>query len=107
MTSADNRGFGRGGRAEAVTRRLKLLVDGGGAPPFVTGVGLRSKIALRTAASPTHEVACRDRQSDRGRPLRDHEGGGRLPEKMGPKKSCRIADDRDSAGPGALCFGWD
>ena len=55
-------------------------------------------MALRTASSPAHEVACLGRRSDRGRPLWRGTGGGGLPEKMGPKRSRRIEDDRDSAG---------
>ena len=34
-------------------------------------------MALRTAASPTHEVSCRDRRSDRGKPFNEKEGSVR------------------------------
>ena len=61
-------------------------------------VGAVSKMALRTAASSTHEVACRGRRSDRDTPLREREGGGGLPEKAAPKRACRVADVRDGAG---------
>ena len=55
-------------------------------------------MALRTAASPAHEVACRGRRSDRGKPLREREGGGGIPEKAFPKSLFRMMDDRDGAG---------
>ena len=61
-------------------------------------MGSASKMALRTAASPTHEVACRGRRSDRGTPLREREGGGGLPENAAPKRAWRVVDVRDGAG---------
>ena len=55
-------------------------------------------MALRTAASPVHEVACRGRRSDRDRPLRGGKSGGGLSEKTGPKRLCSMLDERDAAG---------
>ena len=61
-------------------------------------VGAVSKMALRTAASSTHEVACRGRRSDRDTPVREKEGGRGLPENADPKRAWRVVDVRDGAG---------
>ena len=63
-------------------------------------------MALRTAASPAHEVACRNRRSDVGRPLREREGGVGVAEKTGPKRDWRVVDVREGAGRWVLGGGW-
>ena len=55
-------------------------------------------MALRTAASPAHEVARRNRRSDFGRTLRERDGGVGVAEKTGPKRAWRVEDVREGAG---------
>ena len=64
-------------------------------------------MALRTAASPAHEVACGNRRSDCGKPLRERDGGVGLPEKTdSPKRARSVVDARDGAGRWGLGGIW-
>ena len=79
--------------------------ESGGRVFVESAVGALSKIALRTAASSTHELACRGRRSDRDTPVREREGGGGLPENADPKRAWMIVGVREGAGRWGFCEG--